>query len=92
MTDAQQDTGLLSVLIERLESQRLPRAFVLKDKVDRGETIDEFDLAFLQEVLADATKIKALIERHPEHQELVSKLFGLYREISEKALANEKSG
>ena len=92
MSDAQQDTGLLSVLIERLESQRLPRAFVLKDKVDRGETIDEFDLTFLQEVLADATKIKPLIERHPEHQELVSKLFGLYRDITEKALANEKSG
>ena len=49
MTDQQQDAGLLAVLIERLESQRLPRALELKNKVDRGETIDEFDLAFLQE-------------------------------------------
>ena len=36
--------------------------------------------------------VKPLIERHPEHQELVGKLFGLYREITEKALANEKAG
>lgn len=92
MTDKQQDAGLLAVLIERLETQRLPRALELKHKVDRGETIDEFDLAFLQEVLSDAGNVKPLIERHPEHQELVGKLFGLYREITEKALANEKSG
>ena len=92
MSDPQQDTGLLAVLIERLESQRLPRAMELKNKVDRGESIDEFDLAFLQEVLSDAANVKPLIERHPEHQELVGKLFGLYREITEKALANEKSG
>ena len=92
MTDPQQDTGLLAVLIERLESQRLPRALELKNKVDRGETIDEFDLAFLQEVLADSAKVKPLIERHTEHQELVGKLLGLYRDISEKALANEKAG
>ena len=92
MTDKQQDAGLLAVLIERLETQRLPRALELKHKVDRGETIDEFDLAFLQEVLSDAANVKPLIERHPEHQELVGKLFGLYREITEKALANERSG
>ena len=41
---------------------------------------------------ADAANLKPLIERHPEHQELVGKLFGLYREITEKALANEKAG
>lgn len=92
MSNSQEDTGLLAVLIERLESQRLPRALELKSKVDRGETIDEFDLAFLQEVVADAANVKPLIERHPEHQELVGKLFGLYREITEKALANEKAG
>jgi hypothetical protein len=60
--------------------------------VDRGETIDAFDLAFLQDILSDSAKLKPLIERHPEHQELVSKLFGLYLEITEKALANEKAG
>jgi hypothetical protein len=92
MTDPQNDTGLLAVLIERLESQRLPRALELKNKVDRGESIDEFDLAFLQEIVTDSARLKPLIERNPEHQELVGKLFGLYLEITEKALANEKAG
>jgi hypothetical protein len=92
MTDPQQDAGVLAVLIERLETTRLPRAFELKEKVDRGERLDEFDLSFLQDVFADATRNKPLLERHPEHKELVSKIFALYLEITEKALSNEKAG
>ena len=92
MKDPQQDAGMLAVLIERLEAQRLPRALDLKEKVDKGGRLDEFDLAFLEEVFSDSQEIKPLIERHPEHQEIAAKMMGLYREITEKALANERSG
>ena len=92
MKDPQQDAGMLAVLIERFETQRLPRALDLKEKVDKGGRLDEFDLAFLEEVFSDSQEIKPLIERHPEHQEIRTKMMGLYREITEKALANERSG
>ncbi len=92
MKDPQQDAGMLAVMIERLETQRLPRALDLKEKVDKGGRLDEFDLAFLEEVFSDSQEIKPLIERHPEHQEIRAKMMGLYREITEKALANERSG
>ncbi|HQR59694.1 MAG TPA: hypothetical protein PK503_10175 [Azonexus sp.] len=92
MKDPQQDAGMLAVLIERFETQRLPRALDLKEKVDKGERLDDFDLAFLEDVFSDSQEIQPLIERHPEHQEIAAKMMGLYREITEKALANERSG
>jgi hypothetical protein len=91
MSNNQQDAGVLAVLIDRLENQRLPRALELKAKVDRGERLDEFDLTFLQEVFDASTQLKPLISRHPEAQELVGKMIGLYSEITAKGLANEKS-
>jgi hypothetical protein len=92
MNELPQDTGLITVLLERFEKQRLPRAQSLKEKVDRGELLDEFDLSFLEEVFADAHKIKPLVDRHPEYQELVSRAVRHYKEITAKAIENEKSG
>jgi len=92
MKDPQKDAGMLAVLIERLETQRLPRALDLKEKVDKGERLDDFDIAFLEEVFSDSQEIQPLMERHPEHQEIAAKMMGLYREITEKALANEQAG
>jgi hypothetical protein len=92
MNELPQDTGLITVLLERFEKQRLPRAQSLKEKVDRGELLDEFDLSFLEEVFADTHKIKPLVDRHPEYQELVSRAIRLYKEITDKAMENEKSG
>lgn len=84
------DIGLLVVLMERLEKQRLPRILSLKEKVDRGEALDEMDLDFLEKVMSDAKKAIPLIGRHKEYQELASKLVGLYAEITEKDLQLEK--
>ena len=92
MKDPNQDLGMLAVIIKRLETQRLPRALALKEKVDNGERLDDFDLAFLEDVLTDSQEIEPLIERHPEHQEIAGKMVGLYKEITEKALANEQTG
>ncbi|MFZ0468365.1 MAG: hypothetical protein WAL92_05550 [Thiogranum sp.] len=92
MNESLHDAGVIAVLMERFEKQRLPRAQSLKEKVDRGELLDEYDLAFLEEVFADSNKIKPLVDRHPEYQELVSRAVRLYKEITDKAMENEKSG
>lgn len=91
MADASKDTGLIVALAKRLETQRLPRALALKDKVDRGETLNDLDLGFLEEVNEDMQKVRPLVERHPEWQPVVAKMLALYNEITSKALENEKS-
>lgn len=91
MTDDKDDDGLIFVLMERFEKMRLPRAISLKEKVDGGAVLDDYDVAFLEEVFSDSNKIKPLLDRHPEYQELATRVITLYREITEKALENEKS-
>ena len=91
MTDNTNDAGLITVLVERLNNQRLPRALALKEKVNGGDTLDEFDISFLETVLNDANNVKGLVDRHPEYQELASKMIGLYHEITAKALENQKA-
>ncbi len=88
MTGSEKDAGIMEVLLERFEKQRLPRALALKEKVDKGEPLDEWDTAYLEEVLEDAQQVKTLIDRHPEYQELYTRAVRLYKEITEKALEN----
>jgi hypothetical protein len=91
MTDTSKDAGVIQVLAERMEHQRLPRALDLKKKVEQGEILNDLDIQFLEEVFQDAKQIRPLIDRHPEWQELAAKLVHLYKEITQKALENEKA-
>ena len=91
MSESSSDEGLIEVLIERFEKERLPRALDLKEKVDRGETLNDYDIAFLEEVFADAGKLKPLLDRHDDYHKLVVQAISLYSEITEKALRNEES-
>ena len=91
MTEASKDTGVAATLIERFETQRLPRAKALKAKVDRGDLLNEPDLAFLDQVFEDVRHIKPLVQKHHEWQPLLVLAITLYKEITDKALANEKS-
>lgn len=89
-TQQEKDAGLITVLTERYHKQRLPRALALKDKVDRGEVLDDFDTAFIQEVLDGIREIQPLIHRHHECLALVSNMLSLCNEIEAKDLENEK--
>ena len=91
MSKSSEDLGLITVLLQRLETQRLPRALALKEKVDRGGLLDDFDLGFLEEVFADTSSIRPFLAQHPEYQELAARMMHLYKEIKEKALQNEKA-
>ena len=90
MSNAIDDEGVLEVLLERLEKQRLPRLLALKQKVDSDELLDDLDLDFLEKSMLDARKSAPLIDRHPEYQLLATKIMSLYIEISEKALKKEQ--
>jgi hypothetical protein len=91
MTEPSKDSGMIQVLVERLEKRRLPRALSIKEKVDAGEVLSEFDIEFLEKVLRDANNAIPLLDRHPEYQPLAGKLVTLYKEITAKALENQKA-
>ncbi len=91
MVDTSKDAGIIQVLVDRLESQRLPRVLSLKASVDKGEPLAELDIHFLEEIFQDAQHIQPLVDRHPEWQSLVAKVIHLYKEITDKALENEKA-
>ena len=89
MTETSKDTGVMLALIERFETQRLPRALEIKKSVDQGELLSDLDMAFLKQVFDDAQHIQTFVHKHPEWQSLVARAIALYKEITDKALANE---
>jgi hypothetical protein len=94
MSNPIEDAGVIQTLLDRLNSQRLPLALSLKEKVDRGEKLGDYDISKLEEIFADAYAAQPYVERdlklHPEHQKLVASLLHLYKEILDKATENEQ--
>jgi len=90
MSETTPDEGVIAVLIERLEQQRLPRLLALEEKANDGEPLNSFDIEYLENAIADARKVFPLVERHSEYWSLASKVIGLYKEITDKALQIEK--
>ncbi len=91
MAEMAKDEGVVVALIERFEKYRLPRALDIKEKVDRGETLSEFDIEHLEKVLRDSEEVKRLVDERPDLQDLYTRAVSLYHEITAKALANEQS-
>ena len=88
--DKIKDEAVVQALAERLIKYRLPRALGLKERVDGGEKLDELDIEFLEEVFSDASSLRPLIDEHPEWQDVAVRLLDLYKDITSKALENEK--
>jgi N-acetylglutamate synthase-like GNAT family acetyltransferase len=91
MSNISKDTGTIFALLERFETQRLPRALALKEKVSQGERLGDTDIDYLKQIFTDAQQIKPLLDRYPEYESLVSRAIQLYKEITDKALENEQT-
>ena len=91
MNESDEDRGVITVLLERLEKHRLPRVRELKAKVDQGECLNELDMAFIQDVLESSQGVEHLLQRYPEYQDIAGRALGLYNEVIDRALENEKA-
>ncbi len=90
MTQPSKDTGVILALMQRFTEHRLPQTLAIKKRVDQGECLSEHDIAFLDEVFRDANHVMPLVDKHPELQPIATRAISLYKEITDKALENEK--
>lgn len=87
----QRDKGLAEVLVERFERWILPRALDIKEKVGRGEKLNDFDIIFLENELKEAKAIKSIVDRSTQYQSLYARAISLYWEITKKGLEIEQN-
>lgn len=84
------DNGLLTVLMERYEKQRLPRILAMQAKVARGEPLVSFDIQYLQEVAASVNELRPFLNRHPECNTLATHLVNLCADVAQKGVSIEQ--
>jgi hypothetical protein len=91
MTTSNKDLGIAMVMLQHLNEHRLPHALKLKDSVDNGALLTDYDREFLKEAAEEARFIPALLERQPQYEPLAHQVFSLFEQITAKALENEKA-
>jgi hypothetical protein len=91
MAYTESELALIVTTLDRLRTQRLPRALAIKEKVDAGATLDQFDIDFLADIFRDTSFTRSVVDTHPEFEDIVARITHLYHEITERALANEQA-
>ena len=91
MTMSRKDLGIAMVMLQHLNEHRLPYALKLKDSVDNGDLLTDYDREFLKEATEEARFIPELLERQPQFKPLAHQVFALFEHITAKALENEKA-
>jgi len=62
----------------------------VKDKLVQGNPLNDDELDFLKKTVADSGQVMTMVDKHPQYQELASRVVMLYKEIVDKALEVEK--
>jgi len=91
MSEVTKEAGTIAVLAKRMVEERLPKALALKERVDKGGLLDDRDLNFLEQIVKDGQAIKPLLKNDKRMQDVAASMLRLYKEISDKALENEKA-
>ena len=86
----QHDTGIIIVLLQHFEKQRLPRIVEMELRLENGDNLSELDIDYLSEALHDARKILPYLDRQQEYRPIFATVMHYYKEITDTALSNEK--
>ncbi|MCK5697863.1 MAG: hypothetical protein KAI02_06855 [Gammaproteobacteria bacterium] len=91
MTSSDKDQGMIAVILKRMCDQRLPRLIEIRDGLDDNKKLTNYDIEYLEEVFSDTQKNEHLAKNSGDKdlEVIFIKVVNLYKEITEKALANE---
>jgi hypothetical protein len=90
ISDRASELGVIQVLLNRFNNDRLPYALQLKAQVDRGQLLSEYELHFVKKMLEESQHASRLAARHMKYEALVGQAASLLSEIVSKALENER--
>lgn len=83
------DGGIIYVVLEHLWRHLYPRALDIEKQLTAGERLTDGQLAHVTDVIDGIKQLWPLIERHPEHRELVAGVVSTYAGIAERAWRSE---
>lgn len=86
------ELGVVQVVLERYNREWLPALLDMKAKVDRGDTLDEREVALLKKAMDEANSGVAFARSHTEFRSLVDKATRLYDHIEAKHQENSNLG
>ena len=89
MTMSRKDLGMAQVLLKRLNEELLPQALSMKQRVDKGERLTEYDRRILAQVAEDSRVILPLVERLPQFKTVADEAMSLFAYIAAKDRDNE---
>jgi hypothetical protein len=84
--------GVVAMLVQHFEGHQLTRLLDLRASVASGECLGDSSNHFLIAACREAMQSIHYVRRHPEYQDLYMKSVGLYKEIAQRGLENERSG
>ena len=90
MTSVLDDEGALQVVLEDYEKHKLPRIQHIRDRVDKGERLDDYDMKFLKDMYREIHQYESFVEEHPGYLRLYKSFVQIYCHIMDAALENER--
>ncbi len=90
MSNSLKDRGIYMAILLRFEKYTLPRTIEIKEKVEQGEKLEDYDIDFLKKVLSNIQRYKYLIDKNPEFYDIESRAIWMYTQIIDLALKNEE--
>lgn len=88
----EKELGMVQVALKRFNNDVLPALRALKDKVDRGETLDERETAQLEEAIKRGLRSEAFADRHPDYRSLIDSANKIFAYVKTKSADNALEG
>ena len=91
MSDVTQNSsGVLALLARDFTEHRMPVLMALKEKVDDGGVLEQYECEYLGRMLEDTCRAMPLTANKPDWQKLAAQVAQFFHLITEKALENEE--